>query len=157
DLIIGLNVVDIYPSKTVNIVQPSRSKSEIRTVSVDGGSPIQVDAATCDVDLCFASITASTQLIEQMKSGRTLVMHGIGADGKPVRLTFPLEGFAAVYAGPARRAGTWVHYKTPRAQSTVEEECSKGLTEKGWSMVEFRNCKAELEEAQAAALKSQAC
>ena len=69
-------------------------------VIIDQNQPMTAPYVICFTNGCMADYEASTQMVDQMKKGRGLVVQAINANGQPISLVLPLADFAKAYDGP---------------------------------------------------------
>jgi len=69
-------------------------------VIIDQNQPMTAPYVICFANGCMADYEASTQMIEQMKKGKGLVVQAINANGQPISVVLPLTDFAKAYEGP---------------------------------------------------------
>jgi invasion protein IalB len=69
-------------------------------VIIDQNQPLTAPYVICFTNGCMADYDATTQMIDQMKKGKGLVVQAINANGQPLSLVLPLSDFAKAYDGP---------------------------------------------------------
>lgn len=70
-------------------------------VKVDEKEPVKLQFTLCHAAGCTAEGEASKAVIEQMKTGKQVVVAAINLAGKAIGFPVPLTGFDKAYAGPA--------------------------------------------------------
>ncbi len=69
-------------------------------VQVDEKEPVKLQFTLCHAAGCTAEGEASKVVIEQMKTGKQVVVAAINLAGKAIGFPVPLTGFDKAYAGP---------------------------------------------------------
>ncbi|MCX7350424.1 MAG: invasion associated locus B family protein [Alphaproteobacteria bacterium] len=67
-------------------------------LSIDGKQFDSFDIQTCDASGCYAGATASSTLLEGMKSGKELKVNFLDMQKNSMAISFVLAGFTAAYA-----------------------------------------------------------
>lgn len=70
-------------------------------VKIDGNEAIALQYSFCFVHGCMAEMTATKELIESLKKGRTVVIGLFDTAGNVLSLPVPLQGFEVAYKGPS--------------------------------------------------------
>ena len=70
-------------------------------ITIDQGQPVARPYERCYANGCMADYESGAELVAQLKQGRTLLIEGVDAVGRPVTVTLPLTGFAEAYDGPS--------------------------------------------------------
>lgn len=68
---------------------------------IDETSTINLRFTFCFIERCLAETSATDEVLELLKSGKTMRVVLTSAMGEQITLPVPLENFAGVYAGPA--------------------------------------------------------
>jgi invasion protein IalB len=89
-------------SKTLRVVLPTSVAQQpgVR-ITIDQSQPIARPYVSCDANGCMANYESGTELVAQLKQGKTLLIEGTDAAGRRVAVALPLAGFAAAYDGPS--------------------------------------------------------
>jgi invasion protein IalB len=89
------------PKKVLRVTLPLGMAIQPGTRAiVDDGQPMTAPYVLCFTYGCMADYEASEELIDKMKEGKNLHVHGINGSGQPVSLQLPLADFAKAYDGP---------------------------------------------------------
>jgi invasion protein IalB len=76
-------------------------------VIIDNMPPQQNSYVTCSALGCLSDYEATTELIDNLRKGRRLVVQAINTKGAPLTWVVPLDTFRAAYDGPATDPATW--------------------------------------------------
>jgi invasion protein IalB len=87
--------------KTLRVTLPTRVSLErgVRII-IDQGQAIERPYVNCFASGCMADYDAGTELVDQLKQARMLVLKAIDKADSPISLTVPLVGFDNAYDGP---------------------------------------------------------
>lgn len=89
------------PKKVLRIVMPSPLQLRYGTrVIVDQQSPLSMPLVICFGEDCLADYEGTSDLIEKLKRGQTLIIQAINVRGDVISFRLPLADFAEVNEGP---------------------------------------------------------
>lgn len=69
------------------------------SLRIDQGKPVEVKYGTCFSNGCFGALTMTPELLQLMRTGKTVVISLSDADSLPVEVSLPLESFAKALDG----------------------------------------------------------
>lgn len=90
------------------------------SIKVDDKKPTPVPFSFCTPRICAAEVKLDDQLVEVLKSGKSLEVTSVNFQGKANPIKIELEGFAAAFDGPPIKQEDLV-----ARQKTLEEELKK--------------------------------
>jgi invasion protein IalB len=83
---------------------PPVNRDHAGRIIVDQDEPISRPFKECDARSCAVEQQEpALNLVARLKSGRTIAVHGVGANNQALIGTFPLAGFAEAYDGPSSK------------------------------------------------------
>jgi len=69
-------------------------------VLIDQGQPMSAPYVICFATGCLSDYEATDDLIDRMRKGQNLNLHGFNGKGQPINLVLPLADFAKAHDGP---------------------------------------------------------
>src|SRR5262245_54835701 len=89
------------PKKVLPVTLPLGMSMQPGTrVIVDQGQPLTGPYVICFNNGCMADYEASSELIDKLKRGQSLVIQGMSNASRPISMVVPLADFAKAYDGP---------------------------------------------------------
>jgi invasion protein IalB len=87
--------------KTLRVTLPTRVNRErgVR-ITIDQAQAIERPYVSCFANGCSADYDAGSELLDQLRQGRTLALAAVDKANSPISVTVPLAGFADAYDGP---------------------------------------------------------
>lgn len=95
-------------------------------IIIDQGHAIERPYVNCFANGCMADYVAGTELVNQLRQGRILVLEAVAKDNTPITRTVPLIDFADAYDGPSQEPKVFekVYSSKEEMQAELQRERS---------------------------------